>query len=49
MNCILYHNETWFRRLFERIQRHSHDRLQRILDRNAEWCRQAQEAPPLGA
>jgi hypothetical protein len=38
---------NWLRKLLDCIERPGYERTQRILRRNAEWCRQAQEAPPL--
>ncbi len=38
---------NWLKELLDLIERPRNERLQHILHRNAEWCRQAQLAPPL--
>lgn len=44
---VIPHRRHWLKRLLDLIERPSQKRLQRTLRRNAEWCREAQEAPPL--
>jgi len=45
----LDHHPNFAQRLLAHIRRRRLERLLRVLDQNAEWCRQAQQAPPLSA
>jgi len=49
MHTELHHHSNIAQRLAARIRRRQQERMLHILAQNAEWCRQAQQAPPLSA